>query len=136
MKILKGVSEQFPILRNGLQTFTLSEKKSEEEIIREVLDYGIKHLIVTFEDKGVKIFYKEKDVIKTIYEPAINIEIKNKVGCGDVFGAVFFYSYISRGNKNIEKVLKLANIAAGYTASYKDMNEFKNLKDNVFSRYY
>jgi len=58
------------------------------------------------------------------------------VWCGDVFGAVFFYSYISRGNKNIEKVLKLANIAAGYTASYKDMNDFKNLKDNVLSRYY
>jgi len=121
---------------NERELFTLSEKKSEEEIVKEVLDYGIKYLIVTLEDKGAKIFYKEKDDIKTIQEPAINIEIKNKVGCGDVFGAVFFYSYISRGNKNIEKVLKLANIAAGYTASYKDMNDFKNLKDNVLSRYY
>jgi len=121
---------------NEKELFTLSKKKFEEEIVKEVLDYGIKYLIITLEDKGAKIFYKEKDDIKTIQEPAINIEIKNKVGCGDVFGAVFFYSYISRGNKNIEKVLKLANIAAGYTASYKDMNEFKNLKDNVFSRYY
>ncbi len=121
---------------NEKELFTLSKKKSEEEIVKEVLDYGIKYLIVTLEDKGAKIFYKEKDDIKTIQEPAINIEIKNKVGCGDVFGAVFFYSYISRGNKNIEKVLKLANIAAGYTASYKDMNDFKNLKDNVLSRYY
>ncbi len=120
---------------NEKELFTLSEKKSEEEIIKEVLDYGIKYLIITLEDKGAKIFYKEKGIIKTINEPAINIEIKNKVGCGDVFGAVFFYSYISKRNKNIDKAVKLANIAAGCTASYRDMNEFINLKNDVFARY-
>jgi len=121
---------------NEKELFTLSKKKSEEEIVKEVLDYGIKYLIVTLEDKGAKIFYKEKDDIKTIQEPAINIEIKNKVGCGDVFGAVFFYSYISQKDKNISKALKTANIAAGCSASYTAMSEFKNLKNDVFSRYY
>jgi hypothetical protein len=123
--------------KNELET--LVEKESEEEIIKEIFNYGIKYLILTLEDKGAKIFFKEDEAIKSIYKPAIKVNVKNKVGCGDVFGAVFFYSYISERkefpeNKNIIKALKTANIAAGYTASYENMSEFKNLKKDVFPR--
>ena len=113
---------------------TLTEKETEEGIIKEVLSYGIKYLILTLEDNGAKIFFKEDDAVKSIYEPAIKVDLKNKVGCGDVFGAVFFYSYISQKEKNITKALKRANIAAGCTAFYEDMSEFKNLKKDVFLR--
>ena len=119
---------------NKNELFTLSEKENEEEIIKEVLGFGIKYLIVTLEEKGAKILFIEDNVVKSIYEPAINVNIKNKVGCGDVFGAVFFYSYISQRFKSIDKALRLANIAAGYTASYAEMSEFKNLKSDVLSR--
>jgi len=120
---------------NKNELLTLSEKKNEEEIIEEVLDYGIKFLNVTLEEKGAKILFKEDDIVKSIYQPAIEVDINNKIGCGDVFGAVFFYSYISQGFKNVVNALKLANIAAGCTASYKELNEFINLKKDVLSRY-
>ena len=115
---------------------TLNEKVTDEEIIKEALSYGIKYIILTLEEKGAKVFYLEEGILKSIYEPAIKVDVKNKVGCGDVFGALFFYSYISVGkeifeHKNINKPLKIANIAAGYAASYEDMNEFKNLKKDV-----
>lgn len=120
---------------NRNELFTLSEKENEEEIINEVLSYGIKYLIITLEDKGAKLFFRDNNFVKSIYEPAINIDIKNKVGCGDVFGAIFFYSYISQGYKSIDKALKLANIAAGCTAFYTEMYEFNNLKNDVFLRF-
>jgi hypothetical protein len=120
---------------NKSELYTLSRKEDENEIISEVLDFGIKYLILTLDDKGAKIFFKEGTVIKTIYEPAIKVNVNNKIGCGDTFGAVFFYSYISQGCSNIENALRKANIAAGLTASYTNMNEFKNLKNDVLSRY-
>jgi hypothetical protein len=120
---------------NKNELFTLSEKENKEEIIKEVLSFGVRYLIVTLEEKGAEIFFEEDNVLKSIYEPAINVDVKNKVGCGDVFGAVFFYVYISQEYKSIDKALKLANIAAGYTASYAEMSDFINLKTDVFSRY-
>jgi len=120
---------------NKNELFTLSDKKNEEAIINEVLDHGIKYLIVTLEEKGAKVFFKENNVLKNFHESAITVNIKNKVGCGDVFGAVFFYCYISQGYKSINKALQLANLAAGYTASYAEISEFINLKKDVFSRY-
>jgi sugar/nucleoside kinase (ribokinase family) len=65
----------------------------------------------------------------SISRPAINIESKNKVGCGDVFGSVFFYSYLT--TNNIIKSLEAANIAGGCAASYKGFEEYKNLKKDV-----
>lgn len=119
---------------NEHELFSLSKKTSKDEIINEVFGYGIKFLILTLEDKGVKLFYKDEGTIKTTYKPAIKIDVKNKVGCGDVFGAVFFYTYISQQQKNIDKVLENANTAAACAASYKDLNEYKNLKNDVFTR--
>ncbi|HSP87148.1 MAG TPA: carbohydrate kinase family protein [Ignavibacteriaceae bacterium] len=127
------------IQANKNELKTLNKKETEREIIEEVFNCGIKYLIITLEDKGVEIFFKENNLIKSFYEPAINIEVKNKVGCGDVFGALFFYSYISDGkefpeHKKIIKALKLANIGAGCVTAYDDMNKFKNLKNDVFTR--
>lgn len=117
--------------RNELKT--LSNLENVKEIINEVLNYGIKYLILTLEDEGAKVFFKDGNSVSTIYEPAIKINVKNKVGCGDVFGAVFFYSYIKY--KNINSALKFANTAAGFAASYEDLNDFKKLKNDVFTRY-
>jgi sugar/nucleoside kinase (ribokinase family) len=120
---------------NESELFTLSDKKIEWEIIAEIFTWGIKYLIVTLGDRGAKVFYMETDVLKYFYEPAINININNKVGCGDVFGASFFYNYIATKEKNIEMILRKANTAAGFAASYKDIREFKKLKNDVSSRF-
>jgi sugar/nucleoside kinase (ribokinase family) len=117
--------------KNELKTISMKEKN--EEIIEEVLNFGVKYLIVTLEGDGAKLFTLEKNNIISYSEPAIKIDVKNKIGCGDVFGSMFFYNYIKF--KDVNKALKLANIAAGCTASYSELSEFRNLKNDVFSRY-
>ena len=46
---------------------------------------------------------------------AVQVEVKNKIGCGDIFGAVFFYSYLC--GKNLSESLSLANKLAGITVA-------------------
>jgi len=45
--------------------------------------------------------------------------VKNKIGCGDIFGATFFYSYI--GTHDIKQSLYIANKAGAYAASTSEL---------------
>ncbi len=119
---------------NESELFTLSNKKNENEIISDVLHSGPQQLIITMGHKGVRIYYLKRDEINSLYLSAIKINTLNKVGCGDVFGAVYFYYYSKC--KNILESLKRANIAAGLTASYEQISEFSRLNDDILSRYY
>lgn len=121
------------IQANELEIKTLSSKKTEEEIACELIGYGVRKLIVTKGNKGVKVYFLENKSLSTKEVPAINVNPVNKIGCGDVFGAVFFYSYIR--NKNLIEALTLANIAAGTSTTYTDINDYLNLKPDVFARY-
>lgn len=80
-----------------------------------ILNTGVKILIVTKGENGVAAFYKEGNIVKQIFLEAEKIIAKNKIGCGDIFGAVFFYSYLRGGN--LEESLKKANKAAAITAA-------------------
>ena len=111
---------------NRHELLTLSTNKDPMEIVREILNTGTKYLVLTMEELGAKVFYLEEGEINSVFKPAIKIEVKNKIGCGDIFGAVFFYSYLK--NTDINKSLELANYAAGLTAAGKDLKELKELK--------
>jgi sugar/nucleoside kinase (ribokinase family) len=85
------------------------------------------------ESLGARIYFLKDGELNSIFKPALRIDAKNKIGCGDIFGAVFFYGYLT--NRNIVKSLELANTAAGLTAQYADINEIEKLKEDVLSRY-
>ena len=119
---------------------TISIKTDELEIAKEILSFGVKYLIVTKGALGAKIFSMTGKEIISTFKSSIKIESKKmtclpvrQVGCGDVFGAVFFYHYIKTNNP--DESLSLANIAAGCAASYKELKYFSNLKNDVFTRY-
>lgn len=103
---------------NELEIFTLSNSKSEQEIIREMFSYGIKILCITKGDKGAEVFYKEDEKIRSHYVKANKVDNTNIVGCGDTFGATFFYNYIRNGN-----VIDSLNIAVKTAESFVK-NEF------------
>ncbi|HKI78325.1 MAG TPA: carbohydrate kinase family protein [Ignavibacteriaceae bacterium] len=117
---------------NEREFFTLYKSNNESEIVQRLFSGGIKILIITKAEKGAKIFYKIKGETAAEYRSAIKVSTKNKVGCGDVFGAVFFYSYIS--SLNAGKALKTATIAAGLAASYDKMENYLELKEDVYTR--
>ncbi|RKY90346.1 MAG: hypothetical protein DRQ13_12750 [Ignavibacteriae bacterium] len=118
---------------NELEVKTLSSKTIEKEIARELIGYGVKQLIVTKGNKGAKVYFSKNTFLSSEEIPALDVESVNKVGCGDVFGAVYFYNYI--GNENLIEALTLANIAAGTSATYSDIDDYLNLKNDVFARY-
>jgi sugar/nucleoside kinase (ribokinase family) len=112
---------------------TLSGSTETLKIVKEILNSGTKYLILTMEDLGARVFYLTDGEINSIFKPAIKIDAKNKIGCGDFFGSAFFYSYFKYND--IGKSLEFANIAAGFAASYVDLSEIRKLSEDVFERF-
>ena len=83
---------------NQNELYTLSHKKNEFEIVEEIFGFGIVVLCVTKGELGAKVYYRNQNEIASYFIAATKINNPNIIGCGDVFGASFFYSYI--GNKN------------------------------------
>jgi len=129
----KWISSVDILQANDHELFTLSEKKDEKEIAEELLQLGAKIIPVTKGEHGATLFALNNDENFSITIPAIDIETKNKIGCGDVFGAAFFSSYIK--DKNMEKAFALANIAGGCIASYSEIKKMKDLRHDVLSRF-
>ncbi len=112
---------------------TISDEKNEIDIVRDMFSYGIKILIVTKDEHGARAYFTEENEIKSIFISAVKVKVLNKVGCGDVFGAVFFYNYIRKAD--IIDSLMAANLAAGVSATYSLITEFKDFKKDVLQRF-
>ena len=117
---------------NQSELKTISDAETEIDAARELLNKGPGALIVTKENLGARVYSKKNDEIISVYVSALKVGVRNKVGCGDVFGAVFFYNYIK--HRDLLKAVSSANKAAGLTASYNDVDELKNLKYDLFAR--
>jgi sugar/nucleoside kinase (ribokinase family) len=83
---------------NQNELFTLSNKKNEIDIVDEIFGFGVRVLCVTKGEIGAKVYFKNQNEIASYFVAARKINNPNIIGCGDVFGASFFYSYIR--NKN------------------------------------
>ena len=95
---------------NQSELYTLSHKKREMEIVEELFSLGVKIICITKGDLGARVYYKNQDEIASYFVAAKKINNPNVIGCGDVFGASFFYSYIR--NKNVIDSLTYAVLKA------------------------
>lgn len=126
-------AENIDILQvNNRELFTLAGIKDKYAIIRFIIGKGVKYLIETKGKDGAVCCSMENDQLNIKEMPAVKVITNNQVGTGDVFGAVFFYSYIK--NKSVDTALRDAVTAGGCAASYKNISELKNLRKDVFSR--
>jgi sugar/nucleoside kinase (ribokinase family) len=94
---------------------------NELQIAEYILSFGPRLLIVTKGENGSIVYYKGGKEINTIYAEALQGETKNKVGCGDIFGAVFFYTYLK--TNSAKAALQLANLIAGLSTKTATLNE-------------
>ncbi len=117
---------------NTRELFTVADSDNKEEIIRYVLGTNVKYLLETQGEKGAVCYSITDGNIIVKEMRALKTNVKNQVGLGDVFGAVFFYTYIK--NRSVDSALKYAVTASGYAASYGNMKDFNKLKNDVFSR--
>jgi sugar/nucleoside kinase (ribokinase family) len=111
---------------NESELLTLTDKKDEVQIIDELFFYGIQQVIITRAERGATVFIQENGIIRKHHKDALQVNLINKVGCGDVFGAVYFYNFIK--NKNVTLAIEQANLFAGISTTYSDIKEFFNLK--------
>ena len=70
---------------NQHELLTLSSSNDPLEIVKEILNTGTKYLILTMEELGARIFFLDNNEVNSIFKPAMKIENKNKIGCGDIF---------------------------------------------------
>ena len=112
---------------------TLSNKTVRIDVVRELFSYGIELIIITKGEEGARVFFTNQQRVESVYMSSLKVKPTNYVGCGDVFGAVFFYNYIR--NKDIAEALKIANAAAGIFTTYSQTEQYKNLKKDVLQRF-
>ncbi len=117
---------------NESELLTLSDRKDEATIIEELLSYSIKQIIITRAGKGATVYILEKDSVKKYHKNALQINTKNRIGCGDVFGAAYFYNYIK--NKNVILALEQANLFAGIATTYSEPKDYLKLKKDASER--
>lgn len=87
------------IQANEHEVFTLSNETNEIKIANELLSFGVKIICVTKGEKGaVCYFMDDQKKFSSYFVSAKKIENAKAIGCGDVFGAVFFYNYILTGD--------------------------------------
>ncbi len=115
---------------NQNELLTLSDRQDEFGIAHEVLSLGPKLLLVTKGNLGAIMFYMNNNRLESFSVPAEKAKVVNKIGCGDVFGAVFFYSYIT--NKNFFESLEKAVYAGSLIVTFKEFDDYSGLR-NVFS---
>lgn len=108
---------------NQLEVKTLSAAEDEFEISEEILRHKTKALIVTKGDAGAAMYLKQNEKVESLFVTSDKVNTVNKVGCGDIFGSIFFYTYLK--SKNIAESLAAANRAAGKSAAISNLNELE-----------
>ena len=108
---------------NQLEVKTLSNQENEIRISSEIVKHETKALVITKGDNGACVYFKQNEKIEHLSVSAEKVNTVNKVGCGDIFGSVFFYTYLK--TKNIEESLVTANSAAGKSAATNKINELR-----------
>jgi sugar/nucleoside kinase (ribokinase family) len=114
---------------NEIELKTLSDQTSELKIVEELFTFGIQQVIITRSERGATVFTSERNKKNEFHKDAFKVKSIYKVGCGDIFGAVYFYNYIK--NKNIPSALECANHFAGIATTYSDVKSLLNLKKDV-----
>jgi len=104
---------------NELEAKTLFNYEDESQTVSEVMKQGAKCFIVTKGDAGAIAYFTRDNKIESVFTPSEKVQTLNKVGCGDIFGAVFFYSYLI--NQTIREALMKANMAAGKSVSMQNL---------------
>ena len=109
-----------------LNTIVPNQKKIN--CAEKILSSGPKILVITKGKRGAKVYYQFNGKIEYLFANGIDVKTINKVGCGDVFGAVFFYTYIS--TNDIPVSLNAANKAGAIAASRNDLITLPEIKLN------
>ena len=113
---------------NESELRTIVTNQNESDSAERILSLGPKILVITKGDKGAQVYYRFNGEVKYLFVNAVKVKSVNKIGCGDIFGVVFFYTYIS--TNNILVSLNAANKAGAVAASRNDLTSHTEIELN------
>jgi len=113
---------------NESELKTIVQYQNEINSAEKILSSGPNILIITKGERGAQVYYRFNGGIKNLFINAIKVISVNKIGCGDIFGAVFFYTYIS--TNDIYSSLIRANKAGGIAASRNNLTSHPEIELN------
>lgn len=102
---------------------TIYDYSNRKEAAAEIINHGVKIVLITKGNSGAELHYSSGNQLETVEVIAEDVDEINKIGCGDIFGSVFFYSYLSTRDLNYS--LKRANYFAALSVSGKIDNIIK-----------
>lgn len=98
---------------------------NEYDVAKFIFKFGVKLLLVTKAENGSSLYTLKENKIFKVDENPLNIVLKNKIGCGDIFGATFFYNYLK--TNNYLESLKFANYTGGFSASLQNLTNVEKI---------
>lgn len=104
-----------------------SERYNEETLINQLMPLMVNALLLTRGERGVTLIRQEHKKIS--YHEIAGIEVNDVVstiGCGDVFGAAFFYEHLT--THDFVKAAEFGNNAAASKAKHYGIEGLTNLK--------
>lgn len=114
---------------NEIERENLSPLKlTEEEFAIKALEAGTEVVNITKGKDGAISYYKNGDDLKSYSaKPQPNLQIKNIVGCGDIFGSVFAYNYFA--NNDIYTCLEKAVYFSSKRVEYESLQDYIKIKN-------
>lgn len=95
------------------EAYLISGKSNIEEAVNYIVDIGCKNLIITLGKDGAMLATKEKKVLV----PTIEIKMKDATGAGDAFIGAVIAQVLNNPQKDMEEIIKLANLVGGITTT-------------------
>ncbi|MGL5558155.1 MAG: carbohydrate kinase family protein, partial [Paraclostridium dentum] len=95
------------------EAYLISNKDTIEGAADYLINLGCKNLVITLGKEGSMLVTKEKKVsIKTK-----QLEMKDATGAGDAFIGAVLAQILNEPSKNIEEIVKYANLVGGITTT-------------------
>lgn len=89
---------------------------TEHEAAKFVLAQGVKYFLVTKGKFGVRMYFEHRKETASVFLPGKKVLPKTEVGCGDVFGVVFYFHFLKNitPQKCLSKAIEISgNFVAG-----------------------
>ena len=105
------------IFGNEFEFMQLTKTESLEEAIHDIINMGVKNIIVHRGNKGCRIIQPTKmtstETLSSVDIPALKVEIKNPVGSGDTFDSIFLAEVMD--GKSLVQAAAIATAGAAYS---------------------